>query len=129
MKLIAIALVFAASCLGQVAKDGQHKIMIFGGTDHKIYLGCLSCSPIARDSVLNEIGPYGSEISKISIFNQIGPYGSAISDTSACNEIASHPPVIVNERGSSYGYLTLNEIHDQVRNEQIVEWLKKVCEE
>ena len=131
MKLacISVLLLASISLSAQVARDGRHKIMIFGGTDHRTYLGCLSCSETARDSVQNEIGKYGSEISETSILNHISTYGSEISDTSACNEIAQHPPVIVNERGNSYGYLTLNEIHNQVRNDDLLAWLKKVCEQ
>lgn len=128
-RLIVFALFTSVSLCGQVAKDGRHKIMIFGGVDHRTYLGCLSCSAIARDSVSNEIGKYGSEISETSILNHISPYGSEIEDTSACNEIAEHPPIIVNEVGGSYGYLTLNEIHDQVRNEKVLTWLKGVCKQ
>ena len=129
MRAALVLLLFSASLSAQLANAGRHKIMIFGGIDHRIYLGCLSCSEIAKDSVLNEIGPYGSEISETSITNHISKYGSEISDVSACNEIANHPPIIVNERGGSYGYLTLNETHNQVRSEQLIAWLRKVCEQ
>ncbi len=30
------------------------KLMIFGGTNHGTYLGCLNCSEYATDSVLNK---------------------------------------------------------------------------
>ncbi|MDA8155223.1 MAG: hypothetical protein M0Z52_02040 [Actinomycetota bacterium] len=104
-----------------------HKLMIFGGSDHKTYLGCLNCSEYASDSVLNGYGTYGSGYSSTSVMNEFSEYGSKFSDTSACNEFASHPPIIVDENGNAYGYLTLNSYHNQVRNASIVSWLKGVC--
>lgn len=107
----------------------QVKLMLFGGASHDVYLGCLNCPDVAPDSVHNEIGQYGSDISAQSIFNDIGEYGSDISSESPCNDIASDPPVIVDQNGGFYGYLTLNDTHPKaVTDQNILAWLKyKVC--
>lgn len=105
------------------------KLMIFGGDDHKVYLGCLNCSQYAVDSVHNEYNSYGSQYSATSIFNRYGVYGSPYSNTSACNQYANQPPAIVDSDGNFYGRLTLNEYHPQAsKNETLVAWLtNSVC--
>jgi hypothetical protein len=76
------------------------KLMLFGGRDHKTYLGCLNCSKFDTDSVANEFGPHGSAFETDSIFNRFGDFGSPYSDYSPCNRFASDPPVIVDPRGN-----------------------------
>lgn len=82
--------------------------MLFGGPDHRTYLGCLNCSEFNQDSVVNEFGPYGSSFSPTSIRNQFSPYGSSFSQYSACNPFALDPPVIVDGQGNYYGRLKLD---------------------
>jgi hypothetical protein len=60
------------------------KLMIFGGMDHKTYLGCLSCNEYASDSVFNSYGSNGSAYSSQSIWNHYSEFGSAYSTYSAC---------------------------------------------
>lgn len=91
----------------------QKSLHIYGGESHDVYLGCLNCSDIDANSIWNEIGTYGSNISPKSIWNDIGTYGSDISSYSPWNEIASYPPVIVDKEGGFYGYFTVNEIKDK----------------
>jgi len=107
---------------------GTGQTHVVRGVRHDVYLGCLNCSDVASDSVDNEIGQYGSDISPQSIFNE-GQYGSGISPESPCNDIASNPPVIVDQNGGLYGYLTLNDAHPKaVIDQDILAWLKyKVC--
>jgi len=93
--------------LGQ-SQENERKLMIFGGPDHGTYLGCLSCEETARDSVLNEVGQYGSPYRPESIWNHYKQFGSPYSPYSACNEFATDPPVIVDQDGTAYGRLTLN---------------------
>ena len=76
--------------------------------DDGTYLGRIS-SPYDRESIFNEIGPYGSSISTKSIWNDVGRYGSEISSTSARNEIASRPPMLIKDK-EVIGHLTTNEI-------------------
>ena len=108
----------------------QQKIMIFGGKNHDVYLGCLTCSEFESDSLTNKFGTYGNKFSGESIFNKFGNYGGKFSDYSPCNKFASHPPIIVDENGNSYGYLTLNKFNSPTTDANILNWLKyTVCQE
>ena len=104
------------------------KLMIFGGTNHTVYLGCLNCSEYASDSVKNTYGTHGSGYSQESIFNHYGSYGSPYSAESACSEYANDPPVIVDQNGKYYGRLTLNRYHAQLGiGAELMGWLAAVC--
>lgn len=107
-----------------------HKTMIFGGPGHETYLGCLSCSEFAVDSVFNEHGAHGSQYRTNSVHNPYGQFGSPYSTYSACNPYATDPPVIVDEEGNFYGRLTVNRYHSQAtKNEELIRWLEDiVCE-
>lgn len=104
------------------------KLMIFGGTNHTVYLGCLNCSEYAADSVKNVYGTYGSPYSQDSIFNRFGPYGSPYSAGSACSEYATDPPVIVDQAGRYYGRLTLNHYATDIGiGVRLFGWLAAAC--
>jgi hypothetical protein len=106
----------------------EQRLMIFGGADHDVYLGCLSCLPTAPDSVFNIIGKYGSEISPTSVRNHISRYGDLISPTSACNILASEPPVLVDRTGKYYGELTMNELRTKRTTlTAALAWLRLAC--
>jgi hypothetical protein len=104
----------------------QSRVLVFGGPNHHVFLGCLSCSEWDHDSVMNTTGPYGSEFGQ-TIFNSFSDYGSAYSNYSACNSFASDPPVIVTERGNYLGRLTVNEFSDGARDPQLNAWIGAVC--
>lgn len=105
------------------------KLMLFGGLNHRTYLGCLNCSNYSSDSIANEFGTHGSSYSSDSIKNHYSQYGSAYSTYSACSPYATDPPVIVDSNGNYYGRLTLNEYHAQIRvGRRYIEWLKTICE-
>ena len=122
-----LAIIVALSMSSVV--HAKKKVMLFGGLNNKVYLGCYNCSELSPESLFNDIGKYESDISQTSIFNDISQYGSSISRYSPCNELASNPPVLVNEDGAFYGYLTLNEYKpNAVRGAKVLAWLKyKVC--
>lgn len=102
--------------------------MIFGGANHRVYLGCLNCSEYAADSVKNAYGSHGSAYAQESIMNHYGPYGSPYAGESACNEYASDPPVIVDEAGKFYGRLTLNRYRPDIgAGAQLMAWLTAAC--
>lgn len=111
----AIASGAAAGAAGTSAPQSlSTKLMVFGGADHKTYLGCLNCNEYASDSVLNSYGSNGSPYSFQSIWNHFGEFGSPYSIYSACNPYASDPPVIVDQNGTYYGRLTVNQYHAQL---------------
>ena len=104
--------------------------MIFGGENHDVYLGCLSCSEYDADSVHNAYGKYGNYYNAISIHNNFGKYGSAYSSLSACNAYANNPPVVVDKDGHFYGYLTVNGSKSKAISEpEIRAWIEEVCRE
>ncbi|BBL56538.1 hypothetical protein [Methylomonas koyamae] len=123
------AFLISALLLFSSTTYAEKKIMLFGGPNNDVYLGCFNCNDIASDSIQNDIGMYGSDISPTSIFNDIGKYGSDISQYSPCNDIALNPPILVDEDGGFYGYLTLNDIKPKaITDPKILAWLKyKVC--
>tara|TARA_R110002049_G_scaffold83103_2_gene211225 strand:+ start:3179 stop:3532 length:354 start_codon:yes stop_codon:yes gene_type:complete len=87
--------------------------MLFGGDNHKEYLGCLNCSEYSSESVWNEYSQYGNEYNSNSIWNEYGTYGNEYGQYCPWNEYASDPPVIVDEKGNFYGYFTANEYHSK----------------
>lgn len=107
------------------------KLMLFGGEGHHTYLGCISCSEYAIDSVLNPYGDHGSRYSEASIWNHYDDFGSRYSDYGACNPYASDPLVIVDLEGKFYRRLTLNVYHPQIgTGTRYHEWLMNaVCEQ
>jgi hypothetical protein len=120
-------LLLSATGWAQVVTAGSHKIMIFGGDDHKTYLGCLSCSAYDSDAVLNTYGDHGSHYSDESIFDPYGDFGGHYSSNSPCNSYASDPPVVVDEEGNYYGELTVNDYRPR-QAKALVAWIKGVCE-
>lgn len=88
----------------------EAKMMLFGGSGHDDYLGCLDCSEFTSESICNEFGSYGSGFVSSSIFNEFGSYGSEYSSKSPWNEFTSSTdvPVLVDENGGFYGYFTIN---------------------
>jgi len=59
------------------------------------YLGDVSRSQVASNSVCNSVGRYGSAVSSTSVRNSVGRYGSSVSSLSAYNPVASQPPQVV----------------------------------
>lgn len=105
-------------------------VLLFGGSQHSVFLGCFSCSRFDGDSVHNSFGPYGSPFSSTSIWNEFSDYGSQFSNDSACNRFATNPPIVVTADGTFLGELTVNTIRpDAIRNAEVQQWLRNsVCE-
>jgi hypothetical protein len=94
-----------------------------------VFLGCLSCSPIDPASLGNAFGQYGNPFSGKSLFNPFNTYRNPYTSVSACNTFASHPPLIVDRQGRSYGELTLNNARPkQARAASVKGWLKALCD-
>lgn len=83
-------------------------ILIFGGKNHDVFLGCLNCDKYDNNSIWNKYGDYGSKYNDKCIWNKYGDYGGKYSDTSPFNKYASSPPVLVDGDGNFYGYFTGN---------------------
>ncbi len=103
------------------------ELLVFGGRNNDVFLGCLNCSKFDSDSVFNRYGAHGSRYGARSLLNSYSSYGSRFSAYSACNPYASEPPIVVDAQGNSYGHLTLNQFNRQVRYSTIVAWLTGMC--
>ncbi len=86
-------------------------LQIFGGQKHNIYLGCLNCSNLETESIWNVQGNYGNSQHEKSIWNDKGIYGSLGSNFSPWNKLAKYPPVLKDNKGEFYGYLSTNEVN------------------
>jgi hypothetical protein len=62
----------AARAESPLTSLGNRKLLIFGGRGHETYLGCLTCSEFAADSVRNEFGKYGNSFGS-NLFNSFSP--------------------------------------------------------
>ena len=101
--LLSLALLLLAS------PATAQSLLLYGGTNHEKFLGCLNCSKYDSDSICNEYGK-GSEYYSNSIFNEYGTYGSKYSSASPWNKYSSDDsvPVVVDPDGKFYGYFTIN---------------------
>jgi hypothetical protein len=86
------------------------KLMLFGGADHKTYLGCLNCTSEATDSIWNAKGQFGpGNHFSTTIWGKFGEYGTDYGSNSPWASYASSPPIVVDETGNSYGRFTVNQ--------------------
>lgn len=92
--------------------NGQ-TLLIFGGDNHDVYLGCLNCSKYDSSSIWNKYGDHGSKYNSECIWNKYGDYGGKYSSNSPFNKYASNPPVLVDREGNFYGYFTADKYHSK----------------
>src|ERR1700722_9327965 len=109
--LLAASVGVVLVCVPMIHAQKSKALLLFGGDDHKTFLGCLNCGDTNPTSVCNDIGEFGSDIQSGSIWNDIGTYGSDISSSSPWNDIAQDAPIIVDRDGNSYGYFSANTLH------------------
>jgi hypothetical protein len=128
MKVINCVGVLLITCLCLVPRatpQAPKALLLFGGKDHKDFLGCLNCVDTSAPSVCNDIGKYGSTFESNSIWNSFGTYGSSFSEYSPWNSFSDTAPIIVDRDGKSYGYFSVNAFHhDRTR----IKWLVAVLE-
>ncbi len=125
-KALALMVMAAPSAFAQ-----SQPILIFGGEDHRDFLGCLTCSQYDANSVWNQYSTYGWA-NRYGTWSQYGPYKSAYSATSACNQYATDPPVLVDQTGTFYGRLSINpyianSICGSAGNDDICNAAKAMC--
>lgn len=99
-------------------------LLLFSGSDHKTFLGCINSNKYDSGSIWNKYGEYGSKYSSSSIWNSYGMYGSRYSSESPWNKYASDPPIIVDENGNYYGCFTINKYANQTR----IEWILSILD-
>lgn len=94
-----------------VSKSNGQSILIYGGDNHDVFLGCLNCDKYNQSSIWNSYGEYGSRYSSKSLWNTYGEFGGRYSDYSPFNKYAGNPPVLVDKEGNFYGYFTADKYH------------------
>lgn len=100
MKYAAIFVILLSSS----AVNATEALLLFGGSSHDEFIGCLNCGKYDNGSICNKYGEYGSKYNSKSIWNKYGEYGSKYSNKSPWNKYATNPPVIVDKNGGFYGY-------------------------
>lgn len=88
-------------------------ILIFGGKNHDVFLGCLNCTKYDNNSIWNKYGDFGSKYNEKCIWNKYSEYSGKYSDYSPFNKYATYPPVLVDDDGNFYGYFTANKYKDK----------------
>jgi hypothetical protein len=112
MKVLRFSVVSAIVLLSVTAIKAETKdLLLYGGREHSVFLGCLSCGDFDTDSVCNRFGTFGSKYRSESIWNRYSDYGSKFSTDSPWNEFSSSAPIIVDADGGFYGHLTVNAYH------------------
>lgn len=97
-------------------------LLLYGGENHKVFLGCLNSSKYDESSIWNKYGEYGSKYSSKSIWNKYDTYGSKYDSMSPWNKYSSEGPIIVDKEGNSYGNFTCNKYNNQTQIKWIV-WI------
>ena len=87
------------------------------------YLGRLTLSQYAPDSISNPYGIYGSKYASASIWNQYGTYGSPYSSLSPFNPYTTTPPMVF-LRGIKVGALSKNQfVVGRIDPDMINSWM------
>jgi hypothetical protein len=94
-----------------VAEDGE-------------FLGKITTNSLDPQSIGNQLGKYGSNLSKTSIFNELSRYGGEIARMSPFNNISQVPPRIL--KGERFiAFLTVNDIKaPRVDPRALIAWIK-----
>lgn len=92
------------------AQAARPVVSIFGGSDHKTFLGCLTCEPSDANSILNSGGDFGhcgglafDNLYCHTLLSAFGSTGLVAEATSACGPGSTNPPVLVDPDGRYYG--------------------------
>lgn len=88
------------------------------------FLGKITTNALDRLSLLNELGPHGSELARESVFNELGRYGGELARLSPFNELTSTPPRIF--KGDRFiAFFTVNRLKTpRVDPHALIGWLK-----
>ena len=111
-----VGLLVPASERRQKKHYSRHrKGLIYGGKDHKQFLGCIGCGKYNSKSICNPYSAYGSKYNSTSLFNEYSNYGSKHSRSSPWNLYGSSDstPILVDDQGRFYGYFTSNPYRSQ----------------
>lgn len=104
-------------------------LLLYGGPQHDVFLGCLSCEKGDPQSIFNPEAPFGKTNVERSIWNPHGPYGNRKSPLSPWNPTGTQPPQIRDETDAFHGYFSANpHIRDRTRDPATLRFLKVTSE-
>lgn len=88
----------------------EAELLLFGGSGHDEFLGCVDCNEYSSESICNEYGKFGNDYSSDSIWNEYSAFGNEYVSQSPWNEYSTSKsvPVLVDKQGKFYGYFTIN---------------------
>lgn len=84
------------------------RILIYGGENNEVFLGCLNCDKFDEESIWDFNNEYGSSFGKYSIWNKFKDYGGVNGEYSPFNKFTGNAPKLVDAKGNFYGYLTVD---------------------
>lgn len=90
-------------------------LKIYGGADHKTYLGKFDAATNDAESIWNEKGQFGNKANALSIWNQKGQYGNPESKFSPWAELNDATPILVDANGNEVGKLNAVNGNEQVQ--------------
>lgn len=102
------AIILCCSFFVSAHSANAQRLLIWGGENHRTFLGCLNGSPLDSESIWNAFGDYGNHFNSTCIWNSFGDFGNPFSSYSPWNEFTTTPPGIYDSKGKFYGYLTRN---------------------
>ncbi len=109
--LRAVVLVMCSVLMSCVKTETSPRLHLYGGKEHDQYLGCLNCKPIEDTSIWNIYTSYGDVNGSRSIWNKYGAYGETFGRLSPFDPVAGFPPIVLDDEGFSYGYLTIDQYY------------------
>jgi hypothetical protein len=126
---------YAAGGVGQALRNmnapqvyGIH-FLLFGGENHNMFYGCLTCPMSDPTSINNSYSTYGNKLSASSVLNKFNPIRNPYDTNSMCNALAINPPIVVDGNGKFYGELTLNTARpSRTRAPYLQGWLAATCQ-
>lgn len=102
------AIILCCALFASAHSANAQRLLIWGGENHRTFLGCLNGSPLDSESIWNAFGDYGNHFNSTCIWNSFGDFGNPFSSYSPWNEYTTTPPGIYDSKGKFYGYLTRN---------------------
>jgi hypothetical protein len=108
-----VRLVLAIACVPTIGRAQTPALLLFGGDDHEVFLGCANCLKTEPTSICNQFGQFGSQFQSDSIWNMFGAYGSKFNIDSPWNQFSRGSVAIVDNDGNFYGHLTANKYENK----------------
>lgn len=93
----------------------SNALKIYGGADHKTYLGKFDAAHNDAESIWNAKGQFGNKNNALSIWNQKGQYGNPESPLSPWAAANDATPVLVDAEGNVVGQLNATNGNEQVQ--------------